>query len=87
MTFVLIGLRRSGNFSLRKELTLNENAHALQALFPLRRRPLPVRRLFRKSRRPGLPPLLLPALQEGRIRGGAQGAPGVASREASSPPA
>ena len=69
---MLIGLRRSGNFLLRKELTLNENAHALQALFPLRRRPLPVRGLLRKSRSPGLP-LLLPALQEGRIRGGGLG--------------
>ena len=68
MTFVLIGLRRSGNFSRRKELTLNESAHALQALFPLRRRPLPMRGLLQKSRSPGLPPLL-PALQEGRIRG------------------
>ena len=36
----------------------------------------------------GLPPLLFPALQGGRIRGGgSQGAPGVLSREASSPPA
>ena len=68
MTFVLIGLRRSGNFLLRKELTLNENTHALQALFPLRRRPLPVRRL---------PPLLLLALQEVRIRGGGGGGLGV----------
>ena len=86
MTFVLIGLRGSGNFLLRKELTLNGNAHALQALFPLRRRPLPMRGLLWKSSSPGLPPLLLPALQEGRIgRGG--GSPGVASREASSPPA
>ena len=67
---MLIGLRRSGNFSQRKELTLNENAHAPQTLFPLRRRPLSVRELLRKSRSPGFPPLLLPALQEGRIRGG-----------------
>ena len=45
--------------------------------------------LLRKSRRPGLPLLLLPFLQEGRMRGGgaSRGAPGVASREASSPPA
>ena len=90
MTFVLIGLRRSGNFSRRKELTLNESAHALQALFPLRRRPLPMCGLLQKSRSPGLPPLL-PALQEGRIRGEGRerywGAPVVASREASSPPA
>ena len=70
MTFVLIGLRRSGNFLLRKELALNGNTHALQALFPLRRRPLPVRGLLRKSRSLGLSPILLPALQEDRIRGG-----------------
>ena len=71
MTFVLGGLRRSGNFLLRNGLTLNENAHALQAVFPLRRSLLPVRGLLRKSHSPGLPLLLLlPFLQEGRIRGG-----------------
>ena len=47
-----------------------------------------MRGLLRKSRSPGLPPLL-PSLQEGRLRGGggSRGAPGVASHEASSPPA
>ena len=34
MTFVLIGLRRSVKFLLRNELTLNDNAHALQAVPP-----------------------------------------------------
>ena len=58
--------------------------HALQALFPLR----PARELLRKFCSLELAPPLLPALQEGRIRwGGSQGAPGVVSREASSPPA
>ena len=70
---MLIGLRRRGNFSLRKELTMNKNTHALQALFPLRRRPLPLRGLLWKSRSPGLPPPLLPAIQEGRIRAGVGG--------------
>ena len=50
--------------------------------------PAPARDLLRKFRSLRLPPLLLPALQEGRIRGGgSEGAPGVVSREASSPPA
>ena len=85
MTFVLIGLRRSGNFSLRSELIKNEKGHALQALFPLRRGLHPVRELLQKFCSPGLPPLLLPSLQRGRMRGGSsRGAPGVASREASS---
>ena len=35
MTFVLVGLRRSGNFSPRKEHIRNVKNHALQALFPL----------------------------------------------------
>ena len=90
MTFVLIGLRRSGNFSLRSVLIKIVRSFALQALFPLRRGLRPARELLRTFRSLGLPPLLLPALQEGRIRGGAggsRGAPGVASREASSPPA
>ena len=73
MTFVLGGLRLSGNNLQRNALTLNESAHALQALFPLRRRLLPVRGLLRKSCSPGLPHLLLPSLQEGRLRGGGGG--------------
>ena len=70
MTFVLIGLRRSGNCSLRKDLIENVRRFALQALFPLRRRLLPARKLLREFRSLGLPPLLFPALQVDRMRGG-----------------
>ena len=70
MTFVLIGLRGSGNFSIRKDPTKNERNLALLALCPLPRGPRPVRELLRKFRSLGLPPLLFPALQVGRIRGG-----------------
>ena len=70
MTFALGGLRRSGNNLLRKDLTLIGSAHALQALFLLYRRLLPLRGLLRKSCSPGLPLLLLPSLQEGMLRGG-----------------
>ena len=87
MTFVLGGLRRSGSNLLKNALTLNKSAHSLQALFPLRRRLLPVRGLLRKSCSPGLPLLLLTSLQEGRLRGvESRVAPGVTPREASSPP-
>ena len=71
MTFVLEGLRRSGNFLLKRELTRKGNVHAPQALFPLRRRLLLVRGLLRKSCTLGL--LLLPYLQEGRLRRGGLG--------------
>ena len=54
MTFVLSGLQRSGNLLLRRDLMQKGNVHALQALFPLRRRLLPVRGLLRKSRTPDL---------------------------------
>ena len=70
MTFVLGGLWHSENNLLRKDLTLIGSAHALQALFLLCRRLLPVRGLLQKSFSPGLPLLLLPSLQEGRLRGG-----------------
>ena len=63
------------------------STHALQPLFPLRRRLLPVCRLLRKSSTLRHPPLLLPSLQEGRLRGVSRDAPGAASHEASSPPA
>ena len=69
MTFVLSGLRRSGKPLRRKDHTQKGSAHALQALFPLRRRLLPVRGLLRKSSTPRHPLLLLPSLQEGRLRG------------------
>ena len=69
LTFVLVGLRRSGNFSRKSAPIKVERNLALQALFPLRRGLQPARELLRKFRSLGLPPLLLPALQEGRIRG------------------
>ena len=60
MTFVLSGLRRSGKLLLGKDLMQKGNVHALQALFP-------VRGLLRKSSTPRL--LLLPSVQEDRLRG------------------
>ena len=57
----------------RKEPIRNEKDLALQALFPLRRGLRPARELLRKFRSPGLPPLLLPALQGGRMRGAGLG--------------
>ena len=54
----------------RKEPIRNGNDLALQVLFPLCRRLCPARELLRKFRSLGLPPLLFPALQGGRIRGG-----------------
>ena len=71
----------------KNDLMQKGNVHALQALSPLHRRLLHVRGLLRKSRTPRL---LLPSLQEGRLRGGGGGsrdAPGAESRGASSPPA
>ena len=73
MTFVLSGLWRSGKLlqkkkKKKKKITQKGNAHALQALFPLRRRLLPVRGLLQKSSTPRHP-LLLPFLQESRLRG------------------
>ena len=61
MTFVLCGLLSSGNVLLRKDLIKNVRNIALQALFPLLSRPLPVRKLLREFRALGLL-LLLPAL-------------------------
>ena len=72
MTFVLSGLRRSGKPLRRKDHTQKGSTHALQALFPLHRRLLPLRGLLRKSSTPGHP-LLLPSLQEGRLRVGGGG--------------
>ena len=83
MTFVLVGLRRSRNSLLKNVLTKSVRNLAFQALFLLR----PAQELLRKFCSLGLPPLLFPTLQVGRIRGGSQGAPGVVSCEASSPPA
>ena len=67
MTFVLDGLRRSGKPLRRNALTKKGNFHALQAPFLLRRRLLLVRGLLRKSCTLRLL-LLLPSLQEGRLR-------------------
>ena len=67
MTFVLDGLRCSGKLLPRNDLIRKGNVHALQALFPLRRRLLPVRGLLQKSCTLRLL-LLLPSLQEGRLR-------------------
>ena len=92
MTYVRIGLRRSGKLLLRNDLMLSaKDRLALQALlFPLLQRLLLVRGLLRKSRTRRLPLLLPPFLQKGRIRGGGGGsrdAPCAASHGASSPPA
>ena len=77
MTFVLIGLRRSGNFLRKNDLIKNERNLALQAPFPLRRRLLPARKLLREFRSLGLLHLF-PALQVGSIRwGGGGGGPRV----------
>ena len=69
MTFVLDGLWRSGKHLQRKDRMQKGSAHSLQALFPLRRRRLPMCGLLRKSSTSRLPLLLLPSLQEGRLRG------------------
>ena len=61
---MLDSLRRSGKPLLRSDLTKKENVHALQALFPLRRRLLFMRGLLQKSCTLRLL-LLLPSLQEG----------------------
>ena len=88
MTYVRIGLRRSGKLLLRNYLMLSaKDRLPLQALlFPLRRRLLLVRGLLQKSRTLRLPLLLPPSLQKGGIRGGGD-APCAASHGASSPPA
>ena len=55
---------------LRKDLIKNTKSLALQTLFTLRRGLLPTRELLREFHSLGLPPLLFPTLQVGRIRGG-----------------
>ena len=72
MTFVLNGLHLSGKPMRRNEHTKKGNVHALQALFPLRRKLHLVRGLLRKSCTLRLL-LLLPSLQEGRLRRGSLG--------------
>ena len=74
MTFVLDGRRRSGKRLLKSVLTKRESVHhALQALFPLRWRLFLVQGLLRKSCALRPLPLLLPFLQEGRLRAGGLG--------------
>ena len=59
-----------GTLLLRSELTKKgKSLHALQALFPPCRWPLPAQKLLREFRSLGLLPLLFPALQVGRGRG------------------
>ena len=83
----LDGLCRGRKPLRRKALKKKGNVHALQALFLLRRRLLLVRGLLQKSCTLRLL-LLIPSLQEGRLRrGGPRDAPCAASCEASSPPA
>ena len=69
MTFVLIGLWRSGNSLLRNVLIKKGRRTALQALFSVRRGPLPARKLLREFRSLGLPLLIFLALQVDRMRG------------------
>ena len=70
MTFVWVGRLRSGKLLRRNALIKIESVlHALQPRFPLRRRLLLVRGLLRKSCALRPLPLLLPSLQEGRLRG------------------
>ena len=70
MTFVWVGRLRSGKPLRRNALIKIESVlHALQARFPLRRRLRLVRGLLRKACALRPLPLLLPSLQEGRLRG------------------
>ena len=83
MTFVLGGLRHSGNFLRR-----NESAHALQALFPLRRRASLRARTSSEVMQPGTSSSSSSLPSGGQTkRGGSRGAPGAVALEASSPPA
>ena len=85
MTFVLIGLRRSENCSLRKDLIENVRRFTLQALKTSPRAEIPS-----GISQPGTSSSSFPRPsggQDERGWGGSQGAPGVVSHEASSPPA
>ena len=73
MTFVLIGLLHSGNVSLRNGHIKKGRNIALQALFPLRNRSLPARKLLREFRTLGLLLLPLPSLQGAGEAGGVSG--------------
>ena len=80
---MLVGLRGSGNFLLRSEPIRNGKDHALQALFPL-----PRAGTSSEVPQPGTSSSSFSRPSGGQDkRGGSQGAPGVVSWEAFSPPA
>ena len=85
VTFVLLGQRLSGNVLLEEYLQCVRCLLSLQALFLLRRRLPHARKLLREFHFLGLL-LLLPLGGQGKQEG-SQGAPGVLSGGASSPPA
>ena len=87
MTFVLFGLLSSGLFLVRKDLTKNVNL-GLRALRPLLSRPPPARKTSSGVSRPGTSSASSSHPLGGQGKpGGSQGAPGVVSGGASSPPA
>ena len=86
VTFVLLGRRLSGNVLLEEYLQCVRRLLSLQALFLLRRQLPHARKLLREFRFLGLLLLLLPLGGQGKQEG-SQGAPGVLSGGASSPPA
>ena len=88
MTYVGIGLRRSGKLFRQCFASANFRFLPSRLFLPLRRCPLFMRGLLWQSHTPGLPLLLSPFLQKGGMRGeGVSGYPCVASRGSSSPPA
>ena len=70
MTYVRIGLRRSGKFLQMIFCLCKYSFSPFRLFLPLRRCPFLMRGLLRKSRTPGLPLLLPPSLQKGGMRGG-----------------
>ena len=85
VTFVLFGRRLSGTFCVEEYLHCVRRLLALQALFLLRRL-LPLAETSSGVLLPGTSSSSLPLGGQGRQEG-SQGAPGVLSRGASSPPA
>ena len=85
VTFVLFGRRLSGNFCVEEYLHCVRRLLALQALFLLRRL-LPLAETSSGVSLPGTSSSSLPLGGQGRQEG-SQGAPGVLSGGASSPPA
>ena len=86
MTFVLFGLLSSGRFLPRKDLTKNVNI-ALQALRPLLSRLPPARKLLREFAPWDFFFFFFPPFRGAGKQEGSQGAPGVVSGGAPSPPA